>query len=182
MFVIGMSLQPVFLIGIALKRYDGTAEIKCVPILVEHHFRGVDILQYGKRFIGCERLHQRSNLRGRVFETSLYSIQLGRLDERFVPLYIDYHIKVAPDLCARLIAAVGTTFMINGSHDYFSSECFYGSFNTFVIGSHISIIQDARYLFVYTLYHRLPPQHSQWFRRETGGCVAGRYYSQKFHI
>ena len=54
MFVVGMSLQPVFLIGIALKRYDGTAEIKCVPILVEHHFRGVDILQYGKRFIGCE--------------------------------------------------------------------------------------------------------------------------------
>ena len=79
------------------------------------------------------------------------------------PLYIDYHIKVAPDLCARLIAAVGTTFMINGSHDNFSSECFYGSFNTFVIGSHISIIQDARYLFVYTLYHRLPPSIANGF-------------------
>lgn len=38
MFVIGMSLQPVFLIGIALKRYDGTAEIKCVPILFSTTF------------------------------------------------------------------------------------------------------------------------------------------------
>ena len=37
--VVGMSLQPVLFLGITLIRNDRTAEIKCVPVLVDYHFR-----------------------------------------------------------------------------------------------------------------------------------------------
>ena len=37
--VVGMSLQPVLFLGIPLIRNDRTAKIKCIPVLVDYHFR-----------------------------------------------------------------------------------------------------------------------------------------------
>ncbi len=182
MFIIGMPFQPILFFGITLKRDNRTTEVKRVPVCIDYHFRRIYILKYRKRLIGSERFHQCSYLRSRIFKTSLYSIQLRRLDKRLVTLYINNDIKITPNLGTSFITTVRTTFMMNRSHYYLSSESLDSRFNPFVVGSYIGIVQDTRYLFIYTLYHSFSAQDSQRFRGETRGCIAGRYYSEKSHI
>ena len=182
MFIVGMSFQPILLLGITLIRDDRTTEIQGIPICIDYHFGRVHILKYGKRLISSKRLHQCSNLCSRIFKTSFHGIQLRRLYKRLVPLYIDYHIKVPSNLDASLITTVRTAFMMNRSHHHLTAESFHRLLNSFVISSHIRIIQNADYLFIHTLYHCFSAQDSQRFRRETGRGITGRYNSQKFHL
>ena len=93
-----------------------------------------------------------------------------------------YHIKVPSNLDASLITTVRTAFMMNRSHHHLTAESFHRLLNSFVISSHIRIIQNTGYLFIHTLYHCFSAQDSQRFRRETGRGITGRYNSQKFHL
>ena len=75
-FVISVIFQPLPFFRITLVRNDGTAEIKGVHVLVEYHFRRIDVLQCLEAVIRRERFYQGGNLRGRVVEASLYGFQL----------------------------------------------------------------------------------------------------------
>ena len=173
MLIISVIFQPILFFRISLIRNNGAAEIECIHILIQYYFRRIDILQSFKSILRSKRFHQCSNLGRNVVEASFYSFQLGGLNKRFVTLNVDYDIKVSPYFSICFIATIRTTFMINGSHHYFTSESFYSFFDPFIICGHISIVQNTCHLFIYSLYYSFTSQHGQRFCRKTRGCVTG---------
>ena len=181
MLVISMSSQPILLVGITLIRNNGTAEIKCIHVLVHHHLRRIDIFQSCESVFWGKWFHQCSNLSGFILETCLDSLQLGRLDKRLIALDVDNHIIPLAYFSKGFVTTVSTTLVVYRGHHYLTTESLYGCFDTFVIGSHIRLIEHTRYLFIHSLNHWLSTQHGQWFSRETGRRISCWNNSNKFH-
>ena len=91
MLVVHLPFQPIFLLGVALKRYNGAAEIECMAVFVEHHLGRIGILQRFKAVGFGKRFHQSGYLRGGIVEAFFDGFQLRRLNKRFVTLNISYN-------------------------------------------------------------------------------------------
>ncbi|MPM96181.1 hypothetical protein SDC9_143339 [bioreactor metagenome] len=153
-----------------------------MAVFVEHHLGRIGILQRFKAVGFGKRFHQSGYLCGGIVEAFFDGFQLRRLNKRFVALNIDNHIKIASCTGGSLVTTVGTAVVMRRGHNHFPAKSLHGCFNTFVIGSHIHLVERARHLFIHTLNHGFSAQQCQRFRRETGGCISGRNNSQKFHL
>ena len=174
MFVESMAAKPFRFIHATQVGYDGTAEIQGIPIGTDHYFRGVGIFQSFQRGIRTEWFYQCGDLCGGIVKTGFYSMQLRRLDKRFVSLYVDYYIEPLSYLYHCFVATVCSAFVVHGCHHYFSAECFYGSFDTFIVCGHVCIVKHTGHLLVHTLYHGFPSKHGQWLCRKPRRGITGR--------
>ena len=177
-----MLLQPLRFILVALVRNDGTAEVKSLHPVVDHHFGRVDIFQ-GRPTVGRrERFHQSGDFRLRIFKTSLYGLQLLRLNERFVALDVDDHVVWFALQYVSLIAAVRAALVVRTGHDGLAAESFYRLENPFVIGGHEHVVHHAGYLLVHPLDDRLAAQHGQRLARKSCGSISCRNNPYVIHF
>ena len=156
------SFLPLLWLDTAPVRDNRTAEIECITLCRDHHFRSVGIKNI---LLRTKRLNQSGNIGTAVLKALLYQFQLLTRDERFISLDIHNHIECRASLPLhfhqRFPAAVCTAGMFGRGHDHPAPERKHGLFNTRIVRRHIASIEHGMRLFIHMLNHRFSHQVGQ---------------------
>ena len=148
--------SPLYPFFSAKKGNHAATEIHGIACIVYHKFGRIGILNSPHIF--PKRFTERGNLRVRGIETPTNLVNLGRMYERFITLYVDNHVILALNLRRGLLYAICPTQMVGSRHDSLSAKILHRLIDTFVVRSHVNILEHRLHLIVDPLYDRFSAQ------------------------